>query len=383
MAHRAGTVVTGTGSVARILRGWFPVWFILAGIWLIGCGARSPEDKKEESVAAVPVRVMQLEPVTLEEVYSYTGDIQPVRQVKVFPDIPGKVAAIFVEEGDFVRKGQVLAVLDTTGLHLQRKQAEAGLAVARANFEDAKRNYERMLELKKEGSVSPQQFEKVELAYKAARAQLEQAEAALNLARHALDVSVMRAPFDGFIGGRFLNPGEMINPNMPGGFGVVSLVDISRVKLVVNVPEKEFYRIREGMPARITVDAYPGRVFSGKVTVVNPVADVLTRSFRVQIEADNPDYLLKPGMFARVEIVVQRKEQVVAVPVDAVLEEGGRFYVFLVRDARAHRVEVEKGITDGFRVEIVRGLKAGDSVVIAGQRNLRDGDVVRITNPVD
>ncbi len=344
---------------------------------LAGCGGKEAQ-KTGEELRTIAVRATVLAPQSIEEVYTYTGDIQAVRQVKVFPDIPGKVAKIFVDEGQYVQKGQVLAVLDTTTMHLQRKQAEAALAVAEANFEDARRNYQRMLELKQKGSVSDQQFDKVELGYKAARAQLEQARAAVNLIRHNLAVAVMRAPFSGVIAGKFLNEGETINPTMPGGMGIVLLADLSRVKVVVNVTEKEFYRIQKGMPARVSVETFPGRSFLGKVTTKNPVADITARSFRVQVEVPNPDFALKPGMFATVQIVTAKKDSVLVLPLDALIEEEGKFYAYRVKNRKADRVEVKTGISDGRRVEVVEGLAAGDTVVVQGQRNLREGDFVRI-----
>jgi len=304
---------------------------------------------------------------------TYTGSIEPRREVQIVPDVAGKIARIYVEEGQYVKEGQVLAELDTRAAKLQLEQAKAGLAVAKANFHDAERNWNRIQELYQKGTVSPQQYEKVKLAYEAARAQLQQAQAALHLAEYNLEVSVMKAPFSGFVTHKGKKEGDVINPMM-GGFGgamgVVTLMDISEVKISLQVPEHEIVDIRKGQRAEVRVDAYPNRVFEGKVTLVNMAADPLSKTFMVQVTVPNPDFALRPGLFARVTIHSLVHRQALLVPSKAVLEGD---IVFVAQGDKAVERRVRTGIRQGDKVEILEGLQQGERVIVEGNYGLEDG----------
>ena len=163
------------------------------------------ESSKVET--SIPVEIIQVSRGNLIRVISLTGDIEPWKVVNVVPDIAGKVAHIYVQEGYRVKEGQPLAELDTIAARLRLEQAKASLAVAEANFNDAKRNKERMDRLLQKNSISDMQYEKVRLAYEAAQAQLKQAREALNLIQYSINVSLMKAPFSGVITGKYINEG--------------------------------------------------------------------------------------------------------------------------------------------------------------------------------
>ena len=189
-------------------------------------------------------------------------------------------------------KGQLLAELETSSIRLQLKQAEAAQAVAEANQANAKTNLERMDRLVKEDAVSDQQHEQVKLAFDAAVAQLAQAQAAVNLAKYSLDVSIMKAPFAGVIASKNAEVGDVINPMM-GGFGggaggVLTLMDYSKIKLAVAISSEDIGRIRKGQEAVLRVGSLPGRDFRGTVNVVNLTADPLNKKFGVEVVIDNP-----------------------------------------------------------------------------------------------
>ena len=347
----------------------------------VGCG-NEKEKREVESTAAVPVQVAQVVRGDIHTTISLTGSIQPWKEVNIVPDVPGKVARIYVKEGDRVEQGQVLAELDTRTARLQLEQAEAGLAVAQANFNSASKDWERMQDLHEKGTVSPQQVEKVQLGYEAAKAQLQQAKSGLKLARHYLDVSLMKAPFGGIITGKSMNEGEYINPAMggmgPGGGSVVTLMDLSRVKIEVHVSERDVGNIHIGQEARITVDTYRGRVFTGKVFNVNPTADPMTRSFVVEITVANPQMELRAGMFARVEIVTTEQKNVLLVPVDAILSEGGKSYAFVVERSRARRRSIQLGLQKGAMAELMSGLQEGEKIITIGKEMVKDGAAIVI-----
>ncbi len=340
------------------------------------------EETKEESFGAAPVKVYKVRKQSISEKFIYTGLIEAINKADVTPEVGGKVSQIYVKEGDRVQKGQLLAELDTRAVRLQLDQAKAGQAVAKANYKDAKRNMDRMDRLSQENAVSEQQFEKVRLAFEAADAQLQQAAAALNLVRYQLDVSIMKAPFSGVIASRNVEIGDVINPMMAGygsKSGVVTLMDFSRVKVYVYVSLKDVVRIKNGQAAYLKVSAFPEKRFPGKVAVVNLTADPITRKFRVEINADNPDMLLRPNIFGEVDIEVSSRENVLTIPQKALLEDR---YVLLAENGRAIKREVIKGLQNAFLIEIVSGLKEGDLVIIEGNYGLENGAEIEVKKEV-
>jgi RND family efflux transporter MFP subunit len=288
-----------------------------------------------------------------------------------------------VEEGDRIQKDQLLAELDTRAIRLQLEQAEAGLAVAEANYRDAQRNMERMERLKSENAVSEQQYEQLKLAFEAADAQLQQARATLNLANYNLDVSIMKAPFSGVIASKNAEVGDVINPLM-GGFspssGVLTLMNFSRVKIGVEVSSQNIARIKKGMTALMRVHAYPDRVFLGQVSVVNLTADPVTRKFSVQITADNPDLVLRPNVFCEVTLEISSHEDALVIPQIAILENK---YVFVVQDDNTvSRKEIILGLQNTNMVEVTLGIEEGDLVVVEGNYGLEDGSGIEIKEVV-
>lgn len=349
------------------------------------CRPRNQEEViKEETFGAAPVKVFKVKKQRISEKLFYTGVIEPWKKINITPDVGGKIAKIYVEEGDSVKKGQLLAELDTRAIRLQLKQAEAALAVAQANFKDAERNMERMERLQQEKAVSDQQYEKIKLAYEAAEAQLQQAKAALNLARHSLDVSLMKSPFSGVIASKNAEVGDVINPMM-GGFsstsGVLTLMDFSRVKIEIDVSLQDVVRIKKGQTAHLRVTAYPEENFFGHISLVNITADPMTKKFKVIVEIANPDLLLRPNTFGEVILEVSTHENALVIPQKAVLEDK---YVFLAReDNTVMRKEVILGLQNSDRIEIVNGLKEGDLVVVEGNFGLEDGAKIDIREVIE
>jgi RND family efflux transporter MFP subunit len=306
-----------------------------------------------------------------------TGSIEPFRQVGIVPQISGKIDAIWVKEGDTVRRGEKLARLETKTAELQLAQAKANVAAAEAGFNAASKDLDRMRALHDQESISPQALEKVQLAYEAAKAQLEQANAARDLAQHQMDISTMKAPFDGIIAGKYLNEGEMINPGMPGEKGVVTLMDISKVKVHVNVSEADIEKVRVGQPVQVAVGASFDRGYTGVVSSINLAADPLSRSFRAEITVPNENRQLKAGMYARVKLFTEMRKDVLVVPEKAVVAEKAQAVAYIVDRNKARRREVVIGIVSDGQTEIRSGLAEGDSVVVEGNYGLFDGAPVK------
>jgi RND family efflux transporter MFP subunit len=361
-----------------------PASFVLA--WLAFCKPpQQPAAKgQEQTFGAAPVKVFKAVRMRISEKLFNTGTIEAWQKINLTPDVGGKIARILVNEGDRVSKGQVLAELDTEATTLQLKQAQAALAVAQANFNNAQTNLERMERLSKEKAVSDQQYEQVKLGYDSAKAQLEQAQAAVNLAQHSLDVSILKAPFGGVVASKNAEVGDVINPMM-GGFspgsagGVVTLVDFSRVKIRVEVSGADIGRIQKGQTAILRVPTNPGQEFKGTVSVVNLAADPQTKKFGIEVRVDNPDQVLRPGTFGEVVIEVLSHEDALVIPQKAVLENK---YVFLAQNGKAARKEITLGLQNTTMVEVTSGIAEGDLVIAEGNFGLEEGAPIEVSGEV-
>ncbi|MBP7706708.1 MAG: efflux RND transporter periplasmic adaptor subunit [Candidatus Aminicenantes bacterium] len=348
------------------------------------CKKEAAQAAPDQAFGAAPVKVFKAARERITERITYTGTLEALNKINIMPETGGKIARIHVEAGDRVAKGQLLAELETESIRLQVRQAEAGVAVAEAGYADALKNKERMDRLIKESAVSEQQREKVQLAFDAAAAQLEQARAALNLGRHALDQSLMKAPFAGVIASKNAEVGDVINPMMGGGYGggasgVLTLVDFATIKLAVAVSSEDIGRVRKGQEAVLRVGSLPGREFRGAVRVVNLTADPQSKKFGVEVHVPNPDGTLRPGTFGDLVFEVQSHENALVVPQTAVLENS---YVFVVEAGKAVRKDVALGIQNTTMVEILSGLADGDPVVVEGNYGLEKGAPVQILEEV-
>ncbi len=370
-----------TNTHRLIIVGALAAAALIAGV---ACGkSAAPAASQAETFGAAPVKIFRVERARITEKITYTGTIEALTKITITPETGGKIARIHVEAGDRVAKGQLLAELETNSIRLQLQQAEAGVAVAEASYADALRNRERMDRLIKESAVSEQQREKIQLAFDAASAQLEQARAALNLARHALDISLMRAPFDGVVASKNAEVGDVINPMM-GGFGggaggVLTLMDYSKVKIAVAVSSQDIGRIRKGQEAGLRVGSFPGREFRGVVRVVNLTADPLNKKFGVEAVVDNPDGALRPGTFGNLVFEVQSRENALVVPQSAILESA---HVFVAEGGQAVKRPVTLGIQNTTMIEVLSGLSEGDLVVVEGNFGLEDGAALQVLEEV-
>ena len=346
--------------------------------------AAKPDAAAAQSFGAAPVKVFKAARERITEKITYTGTLEALNKINITPETGGKIARILVEAGDRVGKGQLLAELETESIRLQLKQAEAGVAVAEAGYSDALKNKERMDRLIREQAVSEQQREKIQLTYDAAAAQLEQARAALNLAQHALDVSLMKAPFAGVIASKNAEVGDVINPMMGGSFGggasgVLTLMDYATIKLAVAISSEDIGRIRKGQEAVLKVGSLPDREFRGVVRVVNLTADPQTKKFGVEVHVANPDAALRPGTFGDLVFEVQSHENALVVPQTAILEGS---YVFVSVAGKAVRKTVALGIQNTTMIEILSGLADGEPVIAEGNYGLEEGAPVQVLEEV-
>ena len=357
---------------------------IVAVMAIAGCGKKGMRKKaglKLEKMS-VPVTTATAKMGSVRQVLEVGGAVKAFKELNIVPDIPGRIKQIMVREGDLVKKGDVLAVLDTKQVRIQLRQAVSAVSAAKAQFDNAKKQLARTKQLYRRGASTKQQLDSITAGFRAAKANLSRAMAAKALAMHSIDVSTMKAPFDGMITGKFKDPGDMINPLslsvsplVPGG--VVRVAQLDRVLVDVFVSDRDWAWIKKGMPAYIRVDTWKGHVFVGKVTKTAPAANAMSRTFKIEVTVPNPGVKLRPGMYARINIV-HKVQKGVVVPLDALVKRAGRFIVFTIKDNIAHLHEVTVGLRNDKKAIIMKGINAGDTVVVQGNIALREGTPIRI-----
>jgi len=387
-----------------------------AGVALLAVilGACSSHPNGTPAPAAVPVKVGQARRI-------HTPATVPVSGSVVSPDDPsnvaflvsGKVIRVGPREGDYVKRGQVLAVIDpmdySLGVRAAVAQAAAAQAVlqkvespvrpelleqSRVAFERAQDEYRRMKQLYEAKSLPPNDFEKFKAAFEASRLQYEQASAggqkedraqakaafeqamaAEEIARKHLADATLTAPLDGFVANRSIEVGDVASAGRP----IFQIVQLDPVEISVGVPETDIQLVRTGQTATVQIPALPDDTFQGVVRVINVAADPSTRTYMVRIAVPNPKHALRLGMIAEVQIRGDRQLDLMTLPGDAILHDpqgASIVFVYFPDQGRVYSRRVEVGTMYGTEVEIKNGLSGAELLVLAGQAKLRDGSAV-------
>ncbi|MFN8059351.1 MAG: efflux RND transporter periplasmic adaptor subunit [Vicinamibacterales bacterium] len=326
-----------------------------------------------------------------EEV-TVVGNLIGAATVEVVSRVAGRLDSVNVQLGDRVSRGETIAKVEDNEIRQQVAQAEAAYAVSQATVKQreadlkyALTNLERSRSLFGRHLLPQQTLDDAEARYQAAQAQVElagaqfnQSSARLEELRITLANTRIPSPVDGFVGKRHVDAGAYVSANLP----VASLVDIRSVRLVVNLVERDLRRVTVGAAAQADVDAFPSEVFKGRVARVAPVLDPATRTAEIEIEIPNPDYRLKPGMYARVRLRVGQRDNTIVVPRNAIATVEGQRGVFVVdkgQDGTSVKfAKVQTGIENPDLSEVLDGVAEGQQVVTTGANALRDGDRVRL-----
>jgi len=409
---------------------WLIVTFLILLVGFILYRGWALTQKKSQSNRVkrgeIPVLLSPVLKKPLSHSLLLTGDISPLMQVDLFPKVSGYLKKVHVRLGEFVSQDQMIAEIDDTEYFLKVKEVEAKVAQVRAQleeiqtgtrieelrqaeeavkqalsrFENARLQRERMEALYQRGVVSKKEWDLADMEFKVAEAQLGSSQEHLKLLREGarqevreatqaklkemesilkqervrLEYTKIRAPFSGEIARRYVDPGTLVSPSTP----IVNLVHTDMVKVVANIPEKEIPLIQLGMKAKILPEAFPGRVFEGKIAQISSALEMSTRTIQAEIYIPNLKRLLKPGMFTKVELTLSEKTQALVIPRIAILEEAGEKFVFTVQGGRALRKRVLTGFEKNEEVEILEGLSEGQWVVIRGQESLKDQATVKV-----
>jgi RND family efflux transporter MFP subunit len=331
---------------------------------------------------------------SLEQSIRLSGDIVAGRSVRLFAQIPDRLTHVHVDVGDRVRSGQVLARVRNEAVQAGVTATEASLRAARSSRENLRDEYERTQNLHAAGATSNQILEGVRTQLEAVEAQVEQLEAALTQAQVSSQNTLVTAPFAGVIAERYLEAGDLAGPGMP----VFRLVNMETVRVEAQISQEQLGQIHLGMPARISVSAYPGEIFTGEIINIAPVLDPMTRMTKIEVGVENPGERLKAGMFADLNLITATVENVTLIPLDALLEEyryiaparlegetgtdrevrSSPASVYRILAGVARLTGIEVGVSGTELVQVVSGLESGDEVVTVGKYQIADSTRVEI-----
>ncbi len=365
------------------------ITIILLSLLIINCGGK---DKSElEKTTAIAVATEKVNNQDIQGVLEFFGNISGDQSVKVFSTVPNRVTGIYVNIGDRVRKGQLLATISADKISDAVTQAEAGLEATQSQYNTTEAEFQRVQKLYDENVVSQSHYDAVKTQRDASKSAVKQMEAMLSSARSQYQDTRIASPIAGVISMKNYELGDMAAPQIP----FFEVVDMDPVKVSINVIERYLGFIKSGLTANIKVNSYPNEIFVGKVSLVNPTLDAMTRTANVEIIINNKNLKLKPGMFANVEVITKEKKNVLVIPDYAIIEKtaldysGGKIstgkvtiekFVYTVHDSIAVKRQVETGIENKNLVEITSGLEAGDIIVTQGQHVLLDSSLVKTVN---
>lgn len=327
---------------------------------LLSCGRVEPQAPAAEERPPVNVKVLKLEPSELVERIELAGRIEPWVEVKVSTELGGTVEAVGFDKGDRVKEGQVLARVSTDLATAALAEAEADLAAAEANFIKTTQLFEREAATRQD--------------VVAATSRHQMAQARVTQARLRRERSIVKAPVTGTAINREVELGEVVPPGSP----ITLLHQIDRLKAVVGIPENDIAFFRQGSEAAVEVDAYPGKVFPGRVHFLAPAATGANRTFPAEVEVTDRQAELRPGMIARVALVKRRFANAVVVPRDALIDRDQGLVALVLEGETARVRRIVVGPSEKDRVVVLEGLAAGDLLIVSGQRDLVEGQPVRV-----
>ncbi|MBC2580760.1 efflux RND transporter periplasmic adaptor subunit [Clostridium sp. DJ247] len=412
-------------KVKKLDKKWI---FLIIIVAVIGIAVAKYEKKPVDQVKKeIPnVKVQKIDTQNISSEVQYASKLEGVQSVTVSPKSPGKVAAVNVKVGDKVSAGQVLFTLDTSELYAQLQQQQAALNASSANlsrtsgtsltqaiqnseqqvakdqiaYNDAKDNYDKMQQLYNVGAVAKQdldnaksKFDTASLQLKsnqdnlnlqkeqigpqsvqAAAAQVEQSEAAVNYVRTQINNSTITSPIAGVVSAKNVEVGEITS----GTTGTITIIDTSSLIAQVTVPDRIIGKLQVGQTVPVAVNALSDKTITGVIDNISPDADSKNNSYTVKVKIDNSNGELKAGMFAKISIPDQKKDNAVVVPNEAIKVENGVKYIYTVESNKIKRVVVETGIANDKITEVAGNVKVGTEIITEGQSLLNDGDKVNV-----
>lgn len=323
-------------------------------------GGEEMSENSEDDTPIIPVEVSSVSRGNISAYYSNTATLEAEQEATVVSKVRGIIEEIYVEEGDMVRAGQVIARIEDDQYQIEADRAKATLDRLYNEYQRNKELFEREL-------IAAETFQNSQYEY-------ESQKATYDLAELNLEYTAVKTPIGGVISRRFVKAGNMIGTDQP----MYRVTDFTPLQAILHIPEHEMAKIRKGQLAELRVDALPNQTFVGHVERISPVVDSETGTFKVTIYVDETKDLLRPGMFGRVKIVYDTRENTRMIPKSAVISEDLAKSVYVIKDSLAFKKEIQTGYTNGTNIEVVNGLDDGEMVVTIGQGSLQDSSKVSV-----
>ena len=331
--------------------------YVAAAVMAVSCGNNNSKTAEQPQAAEVRLPNVTIMAASYKDVPQsdvYTANVEAYAKNNIAPQSPSRIQKIYVEVGDFVRAGQIVAKMDEVSLN------QSKLSMANDSLE-----YSRIKKLYEQGGVSKSDFDAMELKYNVTRSQYQ----------NLLENTILRSPVSGVITARNYDQGDMY-----GGSPIYVVEQITPVKLYVGISEMDYTRVKKNDTVTLTADALPGKTFTGRIARIYPTIDAATHTFTAEVNVANSDRLLRPGMYARVTVNFGSNHSIV-VPDDCVLKQQGsgvRSVFVLQNDNTVKEVVVTLGRHFGTEYEILSGIAEGDKVVVKGQASLKNGSKVNV-----
>ncbi len=359
---------------------------------LSGAGCKKPaQGAQEEAEKRKTVRVETIGRADIAEVLRYVADLQPFTEVKVASPLPERILSFPWKDGQTIRRGQRVALIRRESMDKGLEGLEAQIQSLDAQISGLETELKRSKDLLAAGVITQAVFDKVQTSYLSLQGQRRALVASRDQLVVTANNALLTAPITGVIADKMLEVGDMAVPQVP----LCRILQIDRLKVRLRLVEADVPKVRRDQEVRLTLDAWPDRTFTGKVTTILPYMDAASRTNTVEVTVDNPvdeqrkERLLKPGMYGRAELVVDRREAVLVAPEPALLLDNQLLErqkadevlrkAYVVDDRGiAHRREVRLGARQGSLLEVVDGLAEGERVVVRGQHELRDGQEVEV-----
>lgn len=331
--------------------------YVAAAVMAVSCGNNNSKTAEQPQAAEVRLPNVTIMAASYKDVPQsdvYTANVEAYAKNNIAPQSPSRIQKIYVEVGDFVRAGQIVAKMDEVSLN------QSKLSMANDSLE-----YSRIKKLYEQGGVSKSDFDAMELKYNVTRSQYQ----------NLLENTILRSPVSGVITARNYDQGDMY-----GGSPIYVVEQITPVKLYVGISEMDYTRVKKNDTVTLTADALPGKTFTGRIARIYPTIDAATHTFTAEVNVANGDRLLRPGMYARVTVNFGSNHSIV-VPDDCVVKQQGsgvRSVFVLQSDNTVKEVVVTLGRHFGTEYEILSGVAEGDKVVVKGQASLKNGSKVNV-----
>lgn len=339
------------------------------GVLAVGCAKEKPKDVAPKAEKKINVQVQQVETKKLRPTIEAVGTLLPNEQVVVSAELEGILKSVSADVGNYVARLSPLAHVDETSVRLESQRAQAALRQAQATLQNTRLEYDRKKPLIAEQLVTQQQFDDITARLNITTAELERAQAALDIANERLSKTTVYAPISGYVQEKKVSAGDFVK----NGTVLFVLIQSNPVKLRFSVPEAVAGAIKPGLDVLFTVDSYPGEEFAATIRQADPSVDAKSRTLGVEALSKNPSGKLKPGFFSQVRLFTGAERDAVVVPVKAVLYEASTTRVFVVEEEKAVERAITLGQKLGDMVEVTEGLKVGDTIVVVGQQGLSTG----------